>query len=256
MKNIDENYVTIQGWMLSKLNLKGAKLMTFALIYGFCQDRRSRFRGSVSYIAEWTGTSNRQVQNVLNELQNEKLIIKTAGNVNGIDTNEYIVNFKEVGKLKNRTGEKTSRVKKLPNTPEKTSPVPVKKFHPTPEKISPNNTSNNIVDNIEIGFDLKKFTPNYYKKAAKAFLAYYQHNYGEFGNAEYAVPYFENLQSKGEFSRLEIPAKGDSEGWFRFCSKSAAGVNRWARNESKFFPNKNKDEGGEVYRRREQPKYE
>lgn len=148
MKSIDENYVTIQGWMLSKLNLKGARLMTFALIYGFCQDGKSRFRGSVAYIAEWTGTSDRQVQNVLNELQSDNLIVKLAGNVNGIDTNEYTINFKEVEKLKNRTGEKTSPVKKLTNTPEKTSPVPVKKLHPTGEIISPNNIEDNISDNI------------------------------------------------------------------------------------------------------------
>lgn len=148
-KSIDDNYITVQGWMVSKLNLKGAKLMAFALIYGFCQDRKSRFRGSVAYIAKWAGTSDRQAQNVLNELQDSNLIVKTSGNVNGIDPNEYTVNFKQVEKIKNCTPEIISPMKKLPKTPEKTSPVPVKKLHPTGEIISPNNIDYNIIDNIE-----------------------------------------------------------------------------------------------------------
>lgn len=149
MKDINDNYITIQGWMVTKLNLKGAKLMTFALIYGFCQDGKSRFKGSVSYISIWTGTSDRQTQNALNKLQDENLISKTLGRQNGVDTNEYTVNFKQIECLKNFTPEKTSPLKKLTTTPEIISPVPLKKLHPTGEIISPNINIYNIEDNIK-----------------------------------------------------------------------------------------------------------
>jgi hypothetical protein len=116
------------------------------------------------------------------------------------------------------------------------------------------NTTENKAENTtesERKISLEKFTPDYYKKAAKAFLDYHKHNYGEFGNAKYAVAYFENLQSKGFFAKLEIPAKGDAEAWFRFCSKSAAGINKWARNEAKFFPNEQSEQKA-VYKKRKE----
>lgn len=160
MKNINDNYVTIQGWMTSKLNLKGAKLMAFALIYGFCQDGKSRFKGSVSYISMWTGTSDRQTQNALNSLESENLISKILGRQNGVDTNEYTVNFKQIECLKNFTPEKTSPLKKVTITPEIISPVPLKKLHPTGEIISPNINSYNIDDNIEDNIEDNIYTPD------------------------------------------------------------------------------------------------
>ena len=32
-----ENYIVIQGFMLTDLHLKGAELLVYATIYGFCQ---------------------------------------------------------------------------------------------------------------------------------------------------------------------------------------------------------------------------
>lgn len=34
----DSNYVVIQGWMITRLGLKGNELMIYAVIYGFTQN--------------------------------------------------------------------------------------------------------------------------------------------------------------------------------------------------------------------------
>lgn len=64
----DNNFITIQGWMRTKLNLKGNELLIYALIYGFSQDGESRFKGSRKYIAEWCGCSLDTVDRSLSSL--------------------------------------------------------------------------------------------------------------------------------------------------------------------------------------------
>ena len=46
----NENYCTIQGWLINVLGLKGNELILFAIIYGFSQDGKSKYYGSLSYI--------------------------------------------------------------------------------------------------------------------------------------------------------------------------------------------------------------
>lgn len=80
----NKNYITVQGWMVKELGLKGNKLLTYALIYGFSQDRKSEFTGSLSYIADWVGVTKRAAIDIINDLIDKKLIEKiehTAGNV-------------------------------------------------------------------------------------------------------------------------------------------------------------------------------
>lgn len=72
----DTNFVTIQGWMRTKLNLKGNELLIYALIYGFSQDDTSRFKGSRKYIAEWCGCSLDTVDRSLGSLVSKGLIAK------------------------------------------------------------------------------------------------------------------------------------------------------------------------------------
>ncbi len=72
----DNNFVTIQGWMRTKLNLKGNELLIYALIYGFSQDGESRFTGSRKYIAEWCGCSLDTVDRSINSLVNKGLLAK------------------------------------------------------------------------------------------------------------------------------------------------------------------------------------
>ena len=74
MENTD--FVNIQGWMINELNLKGNELIIYALIYGFTKDGVSEFRGSRQYMADWTNTSVRSVQNVVNSLVDKGMIEK------------------------------------------------------------------------------------------------------------------------------------------------------------------------------------
>lgn len=120
-----ENYVTIQGWMLTELNLKGNELLIYAIIYGFTQNCEQDFTGSLQYLAEWTNTSKRTIITTLKSLVEKGLILKEEEIKNGVKFCKYraVVNF---------TGG------------EEISPGVVKNFHRGGEEISPNNNRDNI----------------------------------------------------------------------------------------------------------------
>lgn len=72
----DNNFVAIQGWMRTRLNLKGNELLIYALIYGFSQDGQSRFTGTRKYIADWCGCSLDTVDRSLSSLVRKGLLAK------------------------------------------------------------------------------------------------------------------------------------------------------------------------------------
>ena len=72
----NENYITIQGWMVNELNLKGNSLIIYSIIYGFSQTDDCKFTGSANYLAEWCGCSRQTVMTTLNKLVDDKLLIK------------------------------------------------------------------------------------------------------------------------------------------------------------------------------------
>lgn len=72
----DNNFIAIQGWMRTQLNLKGNELLIYALIYGFSQDNESRFKGSRKYIADWCGCSLNTVDRALTSLVNKGYLAK------------------------------------------------------------------------------------------------------------------------------------------------------------------------------------
>lgn len=74
----DNNFVTIQGWMRTKLNLKGNELLAYAVIYGFSQIAGTTFTGSRKYLAEWCGCSLATIDRTLNSLVGKGLISKTS----------------------------------------------------------------------------------------------------------------------------------------------------------------------------------
>ena len=84
----DENYISIQGWMLN-LGIKGNALIAFACIYGFSQDGESEFSGSAQYIADWCGISRTAAFSVLKSLVQKKLIIKNDLISNGVKLCNY-----------------------------------------------------------------------------------------------------------------------------------------------------------------------
>ena len=152
MENTD--FVNIQGWMINELNLKGNELIIYALIYGFTKDGVSEFRGSRQYMADWTNTSVRSVQNVVNSLVDKRMIEK----------NNHINKY---GSLET-SGYKAINVPKLSS--EKNSLVE-KKVHEGSEKSSHNNIDNNIDNNI---VDIKE--KNIKKESVNSVIAEYTEN--------------------------------------------------------------------------------
>ena len=63
-----DNYVAIQGWMITDLNLKGNELLIYAVIYGFSQDGESQFTGSLQYLADWCNSSKESARKVVKNL--------------------------------------------------------------------------------------------------------------------------------------------------------------------------------------------
>ncbi len=84
-----ENHITIQGWMLTDLNLKGNELLIYAIIYGFSQAENQAFSGSLQYLADWTNIAKESVCRVVKSLVEKGYIIKSVKAVNGIRVCEY-----------------------------------------------------------------------------------------------------------------------------------------------------------------------
>ena len=127
-----DNYINIQGWMITELGLSGNDLIVYAVIYGFSQDGESTFQGTRAYLAEWCNASERSVQR----------------NINSLLEKGYIEQVYHSGD--NRS------VHYIAVTSDKMSPVPVTKCHQPSDKMSPvlkdntiaNNINNNIADII------------------------------------------------------------------------------------------------------------
>lgn len=69
----NRNYYAIQGFMINELNLKGAALQVYAIIYGFTQEG-SWFAGSWSYLSSATCLSRRSVASTLQALVDKGLL--------------------------------------------------------------------------------------------------------------------------------------------------------------------------------------
>ena len=85
------DYLLVQAFMIQELGLKGNELIIYALIHGFSKDGESEFKGSLSYISEWTGLSRPTVVSILKQLQENGLISKREYSVNGVKMCAYSV---------------------------------------------------------------------------------------------------------------------------------------------------------------------
>ena len=84
-----EQFITIQGWMRTQLNLKGNDLLVYAIIYGFSQDGETHFTGSLQYLADWCGATKQGVQKNLKNLIDKGYIEKFEVEKNGVRFCEY-----------------------------------------------------------------------------------------------------------------------------------------------------------------------
>ena len=146
-----ESYITIQGWMLTDLKLKGNELQTYAILYGFSQAEGQYFEGSLQYIADWINGTRRTALNCLQSLADKGFITKNDSFINGVKFCKYqCVPLEALG------GESLSGVvKNLHQGGEKLSPEVVKNLHQGGEKTSPNI----LLDNIDSKYKEKIDTP-------------------------------------------------------------------------------------------------
>lgn len=84
-----ENFIVIQGWMRTDLQLKGNDLLVYAIIYGFSQTENQKFTGSLQYLADWCGATKQGVLKNLKNLLDMGLIEKTEVFNNGVKFVEY-----------------------------------------------------------------------------------------------------------------------------------------------------------------------
>lgn len=139
----DENYILIQGWMITELSLKGNELLIYAIIYGFSQIENQSFNGSLQYLAEWTNSTKQSAIKCLKALIDKGYIGKNEKYINNVKFCEYYATKFNRVVNKVEQGSKQS----LPNNIE--------------YNIEYNNSNNNIYDFLqENGFIL---TPIHYE---------------------------------------------------------------------------------------------
>ena len=125
-----ESFICIQGWMRTDLHLSGNDLLVYAIISGFCQDGESSFRGSLQYLADWTGSTRRGVMKNLSRLMDRGLIAR------GGQTKEGIFEYRTT---KPAGSEQSSPVNEVHQGGEHSSPGGVNIVHQGGEHSSPNN---------------------------------------------------------------------------------------------------------------------
>lgn len=132
-------YYTVQAWMVNDLGLHGNELALYAIIYGFSQDGRSEFVGSISYIQEWLGCSRQTVINTLKALLEKGLVVKKVAK-NGFDCNAYKA---LPNPLEGSQNIRPVVVKNLDQGSQNIRPGVVKNLDPGSQNIRPNNYINN-----------------------------------------------------------------------------------------------------------------
>lgn len=84
-----DNFIVIQGWMVTDLGLKGNDLMVYAIIYGFSHTEDNYFTGSLQYLADWLHVERRNVTRNLKRLVDQNLLLKEEQYINGVKYCRY-----------------------------------------------------------------------------------------------------------------------------------------------------------------------
>jgi hypothetical protein len=103
----DTNYFSVQAWMVTKLNLKGAERDIYAILYGFTQDNESECKCSYTYMSTITGYTKRAIMDAMDRLLAKNLIVKSGSDSDRDMRNIYKCNFDYIDGVL-RGGEVTS----------------------------------------------------------------------------------------------------------------------------------------------------
>ena len=222
----NDNYITIQGWMVNKLNLKGNSLLIYAIIFGFTQDNESWFTGSLTYLQDWLGVSKNTVRNALDLLVNKGLIYKDTQSVNGIIYNRYRNNY-SISKIDTPTQKKAQPYRNLDGGVSKIDKGVYQNLDGGVSKIDPNNKEYNILDNINnnIQTDEKK-------------------SYGELNNVMLTFEEYRKLEKRNLLYLIDDLSFYIASTGKKYKSHYAT-ICQWA-NKDKKNPRKNTKRVGEV----------
>ena len=87
----NDDFLVLRGFMFTELQLKGAELVVYGLIYNFSHDGVHKFYGSLNYIAERYALEKSSVFRAINRLVEKGLVVKETKNVEGVMVCEYSV---------------------------------------------------------------------------------------------------------------------------------------------------------------------
>ena len=138
MKGVNKrcNYVMVMDWMYDNFDLNVAEANALGIVYGFCQDGESWYRGGSSYIAARLHISQKSAKNYLNDFTKRGILTMKKVMVGNVECNAYqtvpgietLVLRKDADPGKNFPSEKISPVKILPLDPGKIFPQTREKF--------------------------------------------------------------------------------------------------------------------------------
>ena len=138
MKGVNKrcNYVMVMDWMYDNFDLNVAEANALGIVYGFCQDGESWYRGGSSYIAARLHISQKSAKNYLNDFTKRGILTMKKVMVGNVECNAYqtvpgietLVLRKDADPGKNFPSEKFSPVKILPSDPGKNFPQTREKF--------------------------------------------------------------------------------------------------------------------------------
>lgn len=87
-----DNWITIPGFAVTDLKLSGNELICYSLIFGFCQDRKTEFKGSLSYVASALNITRQNAKAVMDRLITKGLLLKRDELENGVKQCYYYTN--------------------------------------------------------------------------------------------------------------------------------------------------------------------
>lgn len=88
MKISRNNYLSIQGWMITDLKLSGNELLCYALIYN---QPDNVFTDTSTYVCGWLNCTKKTALKTLKSLTDKGLLNKTVREVNNVRFCEYSI---------------------------------------------------------------------------------------------------------------------------------------------------------------------
>lgn len=159
----DDQFLTVHGWMRTRLKLSGNELWLYALIYSFNKATKKEFYGSNAYMREWLGVSHNTIRDALKRLVARGLIFRRDAITDNGTRCYYMVELKPLGirhivqdvhfraKTETNVQDLESPGQNLDSTPSKIEEGVYQKLETPSSETGANNNINN---------DIEKYTHN------------------------------------------------------------------------------------------------